>query len=159
MDSAWIFIVYLASALMAALMYTWAGQEVDSLGNRKAQLMAWGVRAVVFPSFSAALLLHAWGYPLAAFALVIALNGVTGAFFSIVSVAGVTTALDLSPRRGKGEAVGAYNAVTGVGTILGGLLGGLIAGTAGYYAVGLATGVLSAVAIALLLRVRFPTIG
>lgn len=158
LDSAQIFIVYLASAVMAAFMYTWAGKEVDSLGNRKAQLMAWGVRALVFPSFSAALLLYSWGYGWAAFALVTSLNGVTGAFFSIVSVAGITTALDLSPRRGKGEAVGAYNAVTGVGTILGGLAGGLIASTAGYYAVAFTTGCLSVVAIALLLRVRFPTI-
>ncbi len=158
LDSAQIFVVYLASAVMAAFMYTWAGKEVDSLGNRKAQLMAWGVRAVVFPSFCAALLLYSWGYGWAAFALVTSLNGVTGAFFSIVSVAGITTALDLSPRRGKGEAVGAYNAVTGVGTILGGIAGGIIASTAGYYAVGFTTGCLSVVAIALLLRVRFPTI-
>jgi MFS family permease len=159
LGSSQIFLVYLASALMAALMYAWAGREVDQLGNRKAQLLAWGVRAVVFPSFAVTLLLASWGHGWAAFAMVLALNGVTGAFFSIVSVAGVTTALDLSPRRGKGEAVGAYNSVLGLGMIAGGFLGGLIASTSGYFAVVVTTGVLSAVAIALLLRVRFPTIG
>ena len=51
LGSSQIFLVYLASALMAALMYAWAGREVDQLGNREAQLLAWGVRAVVFPSF------------------------------------------------------------------------------------------------------------
>jgi MFS family permease len=159
LGSSLIFLVYLASALMAAMMYAWAGREVDDLGNRKAQLMAWGVRAVLFPAFALALLLASWGHGWAAFALVLALNGMTGAFFSIVSVAGITTALDLSPRRGKGEAVGAYNSVLGLGMIAGGFLGGLIASTSGYVAVAVTTGVLSAVAIALLLRVRFPTIG
>jgi MFS family permease len=157
--SSQIFVVYLASAVMAALMYTWAGKEVDQLGNRRSQLMAWGVRGVLFPSFALALLLATWGHSWAAFAMVMALNGMVGAFFSIVSVAGITTALDLSPRRGKGEAVGAYNSTMGMGMIAGGLLGGLIAGTAGYMAVAVTTGTLSAVAIILLLRVRFPSIG
>jgi predicted MFS family arabinose efflux permease len=159
LGSSQIFLVYLASAVMAAIMYTWAGQEVDQLGNRKAQVLAWAVRAVLFPSFSLAILLAIWGYGMWAFVLVMALNGISGAFFSIVSVAGITTALDLSPRRGKGEAVGAYNSVMGMGMILGGLLGGLIASTAGYMAVAMTTGAFSAVAIILLLRVRFPTIG
>ncbi len=159
LGSSQIFLVYLASAVMAALMYAWAGREVDTLGNRRAQVLAWTVRAVLFPSFALAILLASWGHGWAAFALVLALNGMTGAFFSIVSVAGITTALDLSPRRGKGEAVGAYNSVLGLGMIAGGFLGGLIASTAGYVAVSLTTGVLSAVAISLLLRVRFPTIG
>jgi len=159
LGSSQIFLVYLASAVMAALMYTWAGQEVDQLGNRKAQVLAWAVRAVLFPSFSLAILLAIWGYGTWAFVLVMALNGISGAFFSIVSVAGITTALDLSPRRGKGEAVGAYNSVMGMGMIVGGLLGGLIASTAGYMAVAMTTGAFSAVAIILLLRVRFSTIG
>jgi MFS family permease len=159
LGSSQIFGVYLASAVMAALMYTWAGREVDHLGNRRAQVLAWGIRAVLFPSFALAILLTTWGHGWAAFALVMALNGMSGAFFSIVSVAGITTALDLSPRRGKGEAVGAYNSTMGMGMIVGGLLGGLIAGTAGYPAVAVTTGILSAVAIVLLLRVRFPTIG
>ncbi len=159
LSSSQIFLVYLASALMAAMMYAWAGREVDNLGNRRSQLLAWGARAVLFPSFALTVLLAGWGYGWAAFVLVLALNGMTGAFFSIVSVAGITTALDLSPRRGKGEAVGAYNSVLGLGMIAGGLLGGLIASTAGYVAVAATTGVFSAVAIALLLRVRFPTIG
>jgi MFS family permease len=159
LGSSQIFMVYLASALMAAMMYAWAGREVDQLGNRRAQLMAWSVRAVLFPTFAVTILLAGWGHGWAAFALVMALNGAVGAFFSIVSVAGVTTALDLSPRRGKGEAVGAYNSVLGLGMIVGGFLGGLIASMAGYVVVSVTTGLFSVVAIALLLRVRFPTIG
>lgn len=159
LGSSQIFMVYLASAMMAAMMYAWAGREVDQLGDRRAQLMAWSVRAVLFPAFAVAILLAGWGHGWAAFALAMALNGAVGAFFSIVSVAGVTTALDLSPRRGKGEAVGAYNSVLGLGMIAGGFLGGLIASMAGYIVVSVTTGLFSVVAIALLLRVRFPTIG
>jgi MFS family permease len=159
LGSSQIFLVYLASAVMAAMMYAWAGREVDQLGNRKAQLLAWAVRAILFPSFALAILLASWGYGWEAFVLVLAINGMSGAFFSIVSVGGITTALDLSPIRGKGEAVGAYNSIIGLGMIVGGLTGGILASTVGYVAVAITTGVLSLVAIVLLLRVRFPSIG
>jgi MFS family permease len=155
LDSARIFAVYLTASLAAAAMYVWAGREVDRLGNRKSQLIAWGSRSILFPAFAVTLLLMGWGYPLVAFGLAAALNGAIGGLFAIVSVAGVTTALDLAPNRGRGEAVGAYNAVTGLGMIAGGLLGGLVAATLGYYAVAILTGVLGAVAIGLLLKVRF----
>jgi MFS family permease len=115
-------------------------------------LIAWGARAVLFPAFALALIAGAGDL---AFGLVLVLNGLSGAFFSIVSVAGITTALDLSPRRAKGEAVGAYNSVTGLGMIVGGLVGGVVAGLAGYLTVVLATGLIMLVAILLLLRVTF----
>lgn len=159
LGSSQIFVVYLASALAAAAMYAWAGREVDKLGNRRAQVLAWGGRAVIFPAFALALMVAHQGLDVAGFGLVLVLNGLLGALFSIVSVAGITTALDLSPRRGKGEAVGAYNSVMGMGMIVGGLMGGLIASTAGYQVLALTTGVLSVVAVLILLRVRFPAIG
>ena len=157
LGSSQIFVVYLASALAAAVMYAWAGREVDQLGNRRAQVMAWGGRAAIFPAFSLALFVSSQDMEGAAFLLVLVLNGAIGALFSIVSVAGITTALDLSPRRGKGEAVGAYNSVTGLGMIAGGLLGGVIASGWGYLAVFWSTAVISAVAVILLLAVRFRT--
>ncbi len=156
LGSSEVFTVYVVSAFTAAVMYAWAGREVDRLGNRRAQLMAWSVRAVLFSTFSLALLAMARGMEGLVFALVLALNAGTGAMFSIVSVAGITTALDLSPPRIRGEAVGAYNAVTGMGTIVGGFLGGTIAVMAGYTAVALVTGAITVVAIALLLRISFP---
>ncbi len=155
LNSSQIFLVYLASAIAAAMMYAWAGREVDQLGNRKAQIMAWGARAVVFSAF--VLALYAVHHELtdAAFGLSLALNGLAGALFAIVSVAGITTALDLSPRRGKGEAVGAYNSVIGLGMIVGGLLGGVIASIAGYGVVALTTGAITALAVVILLKVHF----
>jgi len=155
LDSAKIFIVYLVGSLTAAAMYTWAGREVDRLGNRESQLIAWGARAVIFPSFAVALLLMAWGHPELAFASVLALNASTGVFFTIVSVAGTTTATELAPDYIRGEAVGAYNAVIGVGMIVGGFAGGAIAAAAGYYAVAFTTGVLTVVSVAILLHLRF----
>ena len=159
LGSSQIFVVYLASALAAAAMYAWAGREVDKLGNRRSQVLAWSGRGVIFPAFALALMVASGGLLWAGFGLALLLNGLLGALFAIVSVAGITTTLDLSPRRGKGEAVGAYNSVMGMGMIVGGLLGGLIASIAGYQMVALTTGVLSAVAIVILLRVRFPAIG
>jgi MFS family permease len=159
LSSGQIFLVYLSSAVAAAAMYAWAGKEVDQLGNRNAQLMAWGTRAVVFPMFAMTMVIFAWGYPVTAFILAMVLNGLTGLMFSILSVAGVTSVTDLAPDRIRGEAVGAYNAVTGVGMIIGGFLGGAIASLAGYLAVAIATGALTAVAVAMLYRLRFPSIG
>jgi MFS family permease len=155
LTSSQIFLVYLASAVAAAAMYAWAGREVDQLGNRKAQLFAWGARVVIFSAF--ALVLAAAGRELfqVAFGLSLLLNGLAGAMFAVVSVAGITTALDLSPRRGKGEAVGAYNSVTGLGMIVGGLLGGVVASVAGYLAVALVTCAISLVAVIILLKVHF----
>ncbi len=159
LGSSQIFVVYLASALAAASMYAWAGREVDRLGNRRAQLLAWGGRAAIFPAFSFTLLVASQGLEDVGFVLALVFNGAIGAMFSIVSVAGITTALDLSPRRGKGEAIGAYNSVTGLGMIAGGLLGGVIAATWGYHAVVWSTGAISVAAIVLLLAVRFRTEG
>ena len=155
LTSSQIFLVYLASAVAAAAMYAWAGREVDKLGNRKAQLVAWGARVVIFSAF--ALALAAAGRELfqVAFGLSLLFNGLAGAMFAVISVAGITTALDLSPRRGKGEAVGAYNSVTGLGMIVGGLLGGVVATVAGYQAVALVTGAITLVAVVILLRVHF----
>ncbi len=155
LDSASIFVVYLVGSLTAAAMYAWAGREVDRLGNREAQLIAWGARAVIFPAFAVALVLMAWGHATLAFAAVLALNASTGVFYSVVSVAGTTTATDLAPEYIRGEAVGAYNAIIGVGMILGGFLGGAIAAAAGYYAVAFTTGVLTVVSVAILLHLRF----
>ena len=155
LTSSQIFLVYLASAVAAAAMYAWAGREVDKLGNRKAQLVAWGARVVIFSAF--ALALAAAGRELfqVAFGLSLLFNGLAGAMFAVISVAGITTALDLSPRRGKGEAVGAYNSVTGLGMIVGGLRGGVVATVAGYQAVALVTGAITFVAVIILLKVHF----
>jgi len=155
LDSAMIFLVYLVGSLTAAAMYAWAGREVDRLGNRQAQLVAWSARAVIFPMFAVSLLLMAWGHAGLAFVAVLALNASTGVFFSIVSVAGTTTATELAPDYIRGEAVGAYNAIIGVGMILGGFAGGAIAAAGGYYAVAFTTGVLTVVSVAILLHLRF----
>jgi MFS family permease len=155
MDSSRIFLVLLVSAVTSASMYTWAGREIDRLGNRRAQLKAWGVRAVLFPSFTLALAAMAVGQPLVAFAIVIAVNGATGLMFTIVNVAGMTTASELAPEPIRGEVLGAYNAIIGLGSIVGGFLGGAIAAAAGYYAVGVATAMLTVVSIMILWNLRF----
>jgi MFS family permease len=153
LSSAQVFSVYLASALASALMYAWAGKEIDRLGNQRSQLLAWGLRAMFFPMFSFALMAMALDLPMLAFATVLVLNGLIGSMFSIVSVAGVTTAMDLAPRQARGEALGAYNAVTGLGMIAGGVLGGIVATLGGYFTVAITTGFLTLVAMALVRRV------
>jgi MFS family permease len=156
LGSAEIFAVYLISALAAAAMYAWAGRQVDRLGNQRSQLLAWGSRTILFSMFTLTLMAIALGLPLIAFAGVMILNGLIGAMFSIVSVAGITSVLDLSPPSVRGEAVGAYNSVTGLGMIVGGVTGGVIAASMGFVAVAIATSLLGLLAMGLLRAVRFP---
>ena len=149
-----IFAVYLTSSIMAAALYGWAGREVDRIGNKRAQLGAWVARVFIFAAFAGALLLVARGDGTAAFVLAAALNGAAGAVYAIIGVAGTTTVTRLAPSNLHGEALGAYNAVVGVGIVVGGVLGGVIAASLGWYAVVATTSALIAVASLILWRLR-----
>jgi MFS family permease len=149
-----IFAVYLTSSIMAAALYGWAGREVDRIGNKRAQLSAWVARVFIFGAFALALLLMARGDHVAAFVLAAALNGAAGAMYAILSVAGTTTVTKLAPSSIQGAALGAYNAVVGVGIVVGGVLGGVIAGAFGWYAVVGVTSALIAVASLILWRLK-----
>ena len=149
-----IFAVYLTSSIMAAALYGWAGREVDRIGNKRAQLGAWVARIFIFGAFAVALLMMARGNGMAAFVLAAALNGAAGAMYAIVGVAGTTTVTKLAPSNIQGAALGAYNAVVGVGIVVGSVLGGLIAASLGWYAVVAATSALIAAASLILWRLK-----
>jgi MFS family permease len=145
-----IFMVYLASAVMAAALYGWAGRMVDRIGNQSAQLGAWVLRALMFIAFGAALLAIDLGHGTLAFAIAAGLNGALGAMYALIAVAGTTTVTRLAPEAVHGEAVGAYNAVVGVGVVVGGVVGGLVAAHLGWWTLLLVTGVFIALAALLL---------
>lgn len=94
------------------------------------------------------------GNGMAAFVLAAALNGAAGAMYAIVGVAGTTTVTKLAPSNIQGAALGAYNAVVGVGIVVGGILGGVIAASLGWYTVVGATSALIAVASLILWRLK-----
>ena len=149
-----IFIVYLASSVMAAALYMWAGREVERIGNQRVQLGAWVIRIFVFLAFGLALLAADLHHPHLAFALAAGLNGLAGAMYALISVAGTTTVTRLAPENIHGEVIGAYNAVIGVGIVVGGVIGGVVAATYGWWAVLAVTGGFIALAALLLAMIE-----
>ncbi len=149
-----IFVVYLASSVMAAALYTWAGREVERIGNQRAQLGAWVLRILIFMAFGLALLAADVGRDRLAFVLAACLNGLAGAMYAIIAVAGTTTVTRLAPESIHGEVIGAYNAVVGVGIVVGGAIGGVVAVSYGWWAVLAVTGGFIALAAFLLATIE-----
>jgi len=125
-----IFAVFIASQVTSAALYPRVGRWVGERGGRPMQLYASLGRAVLFPAFfGLALVPLAWGPRLGA---ALALHAGVGLCWAIINVAGSTLVSRLAPEGGRAEAMGAYNAVQGFGSILGPLLGGFAAHGYGY---------------------------
>lgn len=125
-----IFAVYIASQAASVATYLRVGNWVRERGSRTTQLYASLGRTVLFPSF---LLL---GFlPLSGEAILVGillLHAGVGLCWAIINVSGSTLVSHLAPEDGRAEALGAYNAVQGFGSILGPLLGGFAAEFYGY---------------------------
>lgn len=134
-----IFAVYIASQVASVTTYLRVGSWVRERGSRRTQLYASLGRTVLFPSFLALGLLPLSGLGL--LASILLLHAGVGLCWAIINVSGSTLVSDLAPAEGRAEAMGAYNAMQGFGSILGPLLGGFIAEFQGYVpAVGVSVG-------------------
>lgn len=132
LSSSSIFAVYIASQASSIAFYPRVARLIASRGSRSLQLYAAFGRGVLFPSF---FLLGLVPLPSAAWlAVAIVLHGGVGACWAVINVTGSTLVSRLAPEAGRGQAIGAYNAVQGFGSIFGPLLGGFIAGAFGYAA-------------------------
>lgn len=135
-----IFAIYLFNSIAAAFMYVKAGKLVEKFGPKKLQMAAIGARIAIFPAvgfvgyalvYNAAggaqrLLPYLSNRESALFAIG-ALNVLAGLCWAILSISCVSTVSYLAPENAKGEAMGAYNAMAGVGSVCGALIGGTIA--------------------------------
>ncbi len=125
-----VFAVYIASQVASVTAYLRVGRWVRDRGSRKTQLYASLGRTVLFPSFLAISFLSA--SPTAILVLILFLHAGVGLCWALINVSGSTLVSDLAPENGRAEAIGAYNAVQGFGSILGPLLGGFAAEFYGY---------------------------
>ncbi len=132
MSGAEVFAVYLASSFISALMYSRAGKLVERYGGRKIQALAFGLRALIFPSFFLVTLLplHLSGV----FVLICALSGLAGMCWALLAVAGDSLVARMSYRSFRSQSMGMYSSVRGISTIIGSLFGGLVAQYFGYEA-------------------------
>lgn len=125
-----VFAVYIASQVASVTAYLRVGRWVRDRGGRRTQLYASLGRTVLFPAFLAIGFLSL--SPGAILVGILLLHAGVGLCWALINVSGSTLVSDLAPEDGRAEAMGAYNAVQGFGSILGPLLGGFIAEFYGY---------------------------
>ncbi len=145
-DSA-VFAVYIASQVASVTAYLRVGRWVRDRGGRRTQIYASLGRTLLFPSFLVFALFPTT--PLVILVGVLVLHAGVGLCWALINVSGSTLVSDLAPDDARAEAMGAYNAVQGFGSILGPLLGGFAAEFSGYpLAIGVTVGfILAGVAI------------
>lgn len=127
--SAAIFGVFIVSNVASAVAFVPIGRRAAGPRAKPIQSAALGVRVLLFPVIGAVGLLAAPGVRTAGIALGFALIGLTWAVV-VVTANGLVSRIATPAVRG--EALGLFAAVAGVGGGIGGVLGGLLAGQFGY---------------------------
>lgn len=141
LSSATIFAVFIVSSLASAVVFVPVGRATQRWGAPRLQTVALGTRVLLFPALGLVALLGAFSLRLALVGLAFAVIGLTWAVI-VVTAVGITTRVATPAVRG--EALGLYTAVSGLGGGLGGVMGGVVAGQVGYLAAfGLAGGIVA----------------
>ncbi|HII39719.1 MAG TPA: MFS transporter [Thermoplasmata archaeon] len=125
-----VFAVYIASQAASVTAYLRVGRWVRDRGGRRTQMYASLGRTILFPAFLAIGFLSL--SPAAILVGILLLHAGVGLCWALINVSGSTFVSGLAPDDAHAEAMGAYNAVQGFGSILGPLLGGFVAEFYGY---------------------------
>jgi MFS family permease len=152
-----VFLYYVVHQGAIALAYPWASWQIKRAGNKAVQVASLSVRFVLFSCVAVILFFSPLAPP--TWFLVLLFLG-TGISWSCFQLSGVALASRLAKPEYRGQALGLYNAVAGVGSILAGVCSGFLAEYAGYQATFAAAAVLIAVALGVLSRlpVRAPMV-
>ncbi|HTY47374.1 MAG TPA: MFS transporter [Methanomassiliicoccales archaeon] len=125
-----VFIVYIASSVMSAFVYSRAGSWTGRHGGKKMQMLAFGGRIVLFPTF---FLAASAPVPMIALLLIMCvLHALIGLCWATLSVAGNSLVSNMSYCEFRTESLGMYNSIIGIGSILGSLIGGFVANFFGF---------------------------
>lgn len=122
-----IFSVFLASSAAAAVYYTRAGNLSSRRGPYLPQYVALGTRAIFFGLVGVAAFL-----PVGRYVLFLASFTAIGLAWAVIAVTAASIVTRLAPTNLRGDALGAYTAVSGLATGIGSILGGAIAARFGY---------------------------
>ncbi|MFQ5793988.1 MAG: MFS transporter [Candidatus Bipolaricaulia bacterium] len=148
-----IYLLYIINAGAKASLYRWAGKLAERFGNRRLQRTTLWVRVTIFPL--AFLSLALTDHHLLVLAFIAVLFAVSGASWAFIGVSGVAIVSKLSGEGLRGQAIGTYNALAGIGGILGALIGGYLAEFS-YLATFLLASLFLVASIGISTRVRFP---
>ncbi|MFO8034533.1 MAG: MFS transporter [Candidatus Bipolaricaulota bacterium] len=139
-----VYALYLIHHGVSVLAFGWARRAVSRWGHRPAVALALLIRATAFVAWAGVgTFLGGWAVP-----VLFGLAGITWAYFQLASTAVVSR---LAPAGLKGQSLGLYNALAGLGNVLGALTGGYLADAFGYQAPFLAGAALVILALPILL--------
>lgn len=125
-----IYAVWMTHPFVAALFHSRAGDLAERFGNRRIQRLALSIRIALFPLAGFLPLLP----PGARLPLIVGMFVLTGMSWAMTNVTCQGIVAKLAPEGSRGQVLGLYNALLGVGWILGSLLGGYLANWLGYLA-------------------------
>ncbi|WP_251343150.1 MFS transporter [Haloplanus halophilus] len=143
-----IFGLFIVSNAVSAIVFVPVGRLTARIDPAALQVRALGVRTLLFPAFGLAGGLAAWWLRTGSLALGFAVVGLT---WAVVAVTGAALVSRAAPAPLRGEALGVYTALSGVGAGVGGVLGGALARVAGYAVAFGAAGLLVGCSAAVLL--------
>lgn len=147
-----VFGFFILASLASAVVFVPAGRMVQRVGPKRFQLRALGVRALVFPAIGLVGILTHTGIRSGGVAIGFAVVGIT---WAVVAVTGAGLVSRSAPRSLRGEALGVYTALSGIGGGVGGVLGGLLATMFGYPVSFGVAGVLVLLSALMLRSIRF----
>ncbi len=125
-----IFLVYIGSSIASTLTYSRVSSISAAAGEKRLQSLALSARVLIIPSFFLPALFINNAGEVMLFLLI--LNSMMGVCWAIISVTGQSMVAKMAGPHIKGEAIGFYNAFTGIGAIAGAIAGGIVAQDAGY---------------------------
>lgn len=122
-----VFALYVAHHAVGVFAFRWARRAIELWGHRLALALSIFIRVGIFVGFA----MVESGAPTWLLPLFFALAGLTWSFFQLSTMALVSR---LSPEGMRGQALGIYNAVAGLGNVVGATIGGYLADGFGFFA-------------------------
>ncbi len=153
LSSSSVFLYYVVHQVAITLAYPWASRQIEHAGNKAVQMVSLLIRFLLFSSGAVILAFSPMALP--TWFLVLLFLG-SGISWSCFQLSGVALTSRLAKPEYRGQALGLYNAVAGVGAILAGVCSGFLAEYAGYQTTFAAAAVLIAIALFVLYRLPVP---
>ena len=122
-----VFSLYVAHHLVSIFAYRWARKMIERFGHRPALALSLFIRVGIFAGFAGV----GAGAPRGLLPFFFGLAGLSWSFFQLSTMALVSR---LSPPEMRGQGLGIYNALAGLGNVVGASLGGFLADGFGFAA-------------------------
>ena len=154
-ESSFVFWIFLSYYAVSVVGYTFAGNWIDRMGNRKVLFIGILIRMVVYATFTIFALLAFYGMfagaTTSSFIIIIILLIFGGMSYSLMNVS-LQNTLPRLVQRNIGEVLAIYSIIIGSSAILGSFFSGFIAETLGYHWLFLFSVIFSGIAFAIYLK-------